>query len=483
MKSGLRSIKLLLILVLIGFISITPASSANEYSFPDPYNCYRPYDSITSRMAELTTLYPELARLKLIGQSVEGNPIQVLQLGRDVETNTKPRLVLVSGLQANALAPVELNLLFAETLLNAYGEDANASWLLDQTEIHLILVANPDGRLIAERQALQGVVPTWTKNRRPDECPNDNGGVALGLNFSYEWAAVITDACAPNYPGPSAASEPETQAIQSYLEQILTQNPERSLVIDLQNEGDSTISNMLITPFLFSKTAENPLEDEIYLLASKLAYNRQVMPLRGSSSTIGILTGNLTDFTFGHLQTPSLRFNLGPGEVTSCGCYFDKILEPDVLAILTRAALLTIEPLNRSQGPEISFNNIEHDAFAVHIGGQADDMTSYKPPLNQDEYSAVHHVSFSLDTPPWQENAVFTPVDWSQPLPAAPFAMDFEHTFHFEELTPGKHMVYFQAWDTDPSGEAGQAGMINALEINAIEFNVPFLTFIPLIIR
>ena len=477
MKFGLRSIKLLLIMVLIGFIGITPASSEVEIVFPEPYNCYRPYESITSRMAELVNLYPDLARLKSIGQSVEGNPIQVLQLGRDDETNTKPRLVLVSGLQANALAPVELNLMFAEHLLELYGQDANASWLLEQTEIHLILIANPDGRLIAEQQALNGETPTWTKNRNIEGCTTGDGGVALGLNFSYEWAAVTTEACAPNYPGPSAASEPETQAIQSYMEQILAQNPERSLVIDLQNEGD-----WLITPFLFSKTEENPLEDELYMLANKLAYNSQAMPSRGIPNN-RILTGTLTDFAFGELQAPSLRFNLGPseagGDVTSCGGYFDEILEPEVLAILMRAAMLAAGPLSQAQGPEITFIDIENDIFSTHITGQADDMNFYRQDLSQDEYSAVHHVAFSLDTPPWQENTVFTPVDWSKPDSDASFMMNFEHTFQFAELTPGKHMVYFQAWDTDPSEEPGQAGMINAIEIS-----VPFFyTFIPLLIR
>lgn len=474
MKSGLRSIKLLLILVLISFIGITPASSAKELNLPDPYDCYRSYVTINSRMAELTDLYPGLVRVKTIGQSFEGRPIQVLQLGREVETNTKPHLVLVSGLQANALAPVELNLLFAETLLNAYGEDANATWLLDQTEIHLILVANPDGRLIAEDQTMNGDVPTWTKNRNSEGCTTGAGGVALGLNFNYEWAAVIPDACAPNYPGPSAASEPETQAIQSYLEQILAQNPERSLVIDLQNKGD-----WLITPFLYDKTAEYPLEDELYLLASKLAYNSQAMPSRGIPDN-RILTGTLTDFAFGELQSPSLRFNLGPaeagGDVTSCW-YFNDYLEPEGLASLTRAALLAAEPLAQAQGPEITFTDIEHDAFTVHIVGQADDASFYKPWLTEDEYSAVHHVAFSLDTPPWRPDALFTQVVGEQ-LPEKPYLMDFEHTFHFAELTPGNHMVYFQAWDTDPSGEPGQAGMINAIEIN-----VPFYTYIPLLIR
>lgn len=475
MKSCLRSIQLLLIFILIGFIGITPASSAKEIVFPDPYDCYRPYEVINSRMIALTNLYPELARLKTIGQSFEGRPIQVLQLGREVETNTRPRLVLVSGLQANTLTPVELNLRFAEFLLESYGQDANSRWLLDETEIHLILVANPDGRLIAEQQTLDGDVPTWEKNRQPHGCTNGNGGVALDLNFRYEWTIPVADSCAPNYSGPSAASEPETQAIQAYLEQILAQNPERSLVIDLQNEGE-----WLITPFLFSKTAENPFENDLYMLANKLAYNTETMPSRGVPNNL-ILTGTLTDFAFGELQSPALRFNLGSnevgGEVTFCG-YFNGTLAPQGLSTLTRAALLAAGPLPQAQGPEIVFSDVGHVNFSSEVAGQADDFSAFKVWLNPGEYSPIHHVSFSLDTPPWLQEATFTQVDWSQPLPGDPYRMDFAHTFHFTELTPGRHTVYFQAWDTDPAGEPAHAGMINAVEIN-----VPLLFFIPLLIR
>lgn len=476
MKVFLRSIQFLLIFVLIGFIGIIPASSTIESNLPSPYDCYRSYETITSRLEELTILYPDLAHLKTIGQSIEEHPIQVLQLGREVETDSKPRLVLVSGLQANALAQAELSLSFAESLLDSYGEDANVKWLLEEMEIHLILVANPDGRLFAEQQALSGVDPTWTKNRNFTDCSNGNGGVALGLNFAYGWAASSTDACADDYPGTSAVSESETQAIQTYLEQILTHNPEQSLVIDLQKESDPELVNMLITPFLYSKNADNQLEDDLYMLANKLAHNSQAMPLRGSSPTFDILTGNLTDFAFGDLHAPSLRFNLGPNEVTSCW-YFDDFLKPEGLAALTRAALLAAGPLSQAQGPEVTFTNTEQDAFMVHIAGQANDRIFYKLWLEQDEYSAVHHVSFSLDIPPWFPDAILTQVV-GQPLPETPYVMEFNHTFHLSELTPGKHTAYFQAWDTDLSGQPGQAGMINAVEIN-----VPFYTFIPLLIR
>lgn len=475
MKSYLRSIQVLLVVFLIGFTGITPASSAINSNLPSPYDCYRSYATINTRLEELTTLYPDLARLKTIGQSFEGLDIQVLQLGREVETNAKPRLVLVSGLQANALAQVELNLSFAESLLDSYGEDTNTNWLLDQTEIHLILVANPDGRLIAEQQVLDGLDPTWTKNTHSYECSNSNGGVALGLNFSYGWAASSTNPCADDYPGPSAASEPETQTIESYLEEILAQSPEMSLVIDLQNESDPALADRLITPFLYDKTAANPLEDDLYMLANKLTYNSQATPLRGSSPTTGVLTGNLTDFAFGDLQAPSLRFNLGPNEITCW--YFENILKPEGLETLTRAAMLTAGPLAQAQGPEITFTNTEQNAFTASVTGQANDMTFYKLPLNLNEYSAVHHVSFSVDTPPWSPDAVLYQVD-GQNLPVTPYVMDFEHIFQLTQLTPGKRTIYFQAWDTDPSGEAGQAGMINAIEIK-----VPFFKFFPLLIR
>ena len=39
---------------------------------------------------------------------------------------------------------------FAEYLVNNYGADADATWILDHHEIHLMLQMNPDGRKKAE---------------------------------------------------------------------------------------------------------------------------------------------------------------------------------------------------------------------------------------------------------------------------------------------------------------------------------------------
>ena len=48
------------------------------------------------------------------------------------------------------LTTAEMATRFAEYLVNNYGVDADATWLLDHHEIHLMLHTNPDGRKEAE---------------------------------------------------------------------------------------------------------------------------------------------------------------------------------------------------------------------------------------------------------------------------------------------------------------------------------------------
>ena len=126
--------RLLQLLLLIWFVGVTPVVAAKESTLPEPYECYRSFEEITSRMVELTNLYPGLVRLNTIGQTFEGRPIQILQLGMEVETTSSPRLVIVSGLRANALTQAEINLSFAESLLDSYEKDANSRWLLEKLQ-------------------------------------------------------------------------------------------------------------------------------------------------------------------------------------------------------------------------------------------------------------------------------------------------------------------------------------------------------------
>ena len=81
---------------------------------------------------------------------------------------------------------MELVLRFAEELVDAYDTDADARWLLDHHELHLMLAVNPDGRKRAE------VGLSWRKNHNTDHCPSARPGLGVDLNrnFGFQWGGA-----------------------------------------------------------------------------------------------------------------------------------------------------------------------------------------------------------------------------------------------------------------------------------------------------
>jgi hypothetical protein len=130
---------------------------------PD-FLCYRTLDTVLADAASLAEEHPELADWLYIGDSwvkqysggTSGYDLNILKLTNKNTTGSKPVLFVMSALHARDLAPVELNLRFAEYLLENYDQNPEVAWLLDETEIQLLLVANPDGRAIVEEQIAAG---------------------------------------------------------------------------------------------------------------------------------------------------------------------------------------------------------------------------------------------------------------------------------------------------------------------------------------
>lgn len=111
---------------------------------------------------------------------------------------------------------------FAETLVDGYDEDADTTWLLQHTEIHLIIHVNPDGRHVAENFPDE----RWRKNLNPKVgcSKGDEIGVDLNRNYDFMWGDLdgntSDDPCENTYHGKSAESEPETKAVVSYAKDL-----------------------------------------------------------------------------------------------------------------------------------------------------------------------------------------------------------------------------------------------------------------------
>lgn len=73
-----------------------------------------------------------------------------------VRTTLKPLLKLVGGIHGNEALSSQLLFILSEYLMQNFGRDNRVTRLLNQTEIHILPIANPDGREIAKEGDCDG---------------------------------------------------------------------------------------------------------------------------------------------------------------------------------------------------------------------------------------------------------------------------------------------------------------------------------------
>ncbi|MEM1183085.1 MAG: LamG-like jellyroll fold domain-containing protein, partial [Acidobacteriota bacterium] len=197
------------------------------------------------------------------GDFLPGDDLLAARVTNRAIPGTKPLFVLMACLHAREIATPELAMRMLDELTSEYGEDADITWLVDHHEVWILPLTNPDGHRHVElgAESENGGVPwRWRKNVRPGgSCswpPLDGSsteGVDLNRNFPFQWGtasgqAGSSDQCSENYRGPSAGSEPETQAIMGLIESLIPdqRGPEP---LDPAPESTSSLFVQLHSPF------------------------------------------------------------------------------------------------------------------------------------------------------------------------------------------------------------------------------------------
>jgi hypothetical protein len=443
-------------------------------TLPDFY-CYRTLDSVFSDAASFAEEHPDLAEWLDIGDSwvkqnsgsTPGYDLNILKLTNKNATGSKPILFVMSALHARDLAPVELNLRFAEYLLENYDQDSEVTWLLDETEIHLLLVANPDGRAIVEEQiatgwAGMGGIDARMKNLNATTCPTEpiSTGTDLRRNFPFEWAGGYSG-CTNVYSGASVLSEPESSDIQVYLANVFPDYRDEdpfdtaevsSLLLNIESYGD-----IFRYPYFYTDD-DAPEKDELYTLANKLAYDLDAFPTEPTTQ----LHGTPEDYVYGELGIPALAYAIGSG---SEGQYFMNCEDFDWelnanINMLVRAAKASFAPYSLPVGPEITNLSIQ-----PHIeNGQTIWQLSAVAKTNLYRFPTVllpivASAVFSIDLAPWQESAELYDIQpedgsWNEAEEALFAELDVS------ALQPGQHRVYVQAALEDGTTGLASAGTI-----------------------
>ncbi len=123
--------------------NITTALNINQAMTWDSYPTYTQYDSI---MQNFPKLYPSLCRLDTIGTSVEGKLVLALKISVNPDVDgDKPAVFYTSTMHGDETGGYILMLHLADYLISNYGVDSRVTDLLDNLEVWINPLANPDG--------------------------------------------------------------------------------------------------------------------------------------------------------------------------------------------------------------------------------------------------------------------------------------------------------------------------------------------------
>lgn len=456
------------------------------------YPCYRTVEETYAFAQSIAMTYPDLAEWIDIGDSWEkaqqggepGHDLMVLRLTRSAVPGPKPRLFVMGAAHAREYATAELCTRFAEYLVSQYAVDADVTWLLDHHEIHLLLVANPDGRLHAEA----GI--RWRKNTNEQYCSptSSSRGADLNRNFEFQWGCCGGSSAGPcdeTYRGPAPASEPETDAIQSHVRALYPDQRGDDLgsaapvtatgvFLDIHSYGDR-----ILWPWGFSGTPA-PNHAELQTLGRRFAYLNGYRP----EQAVGLYPteGTSDGFAYGELGLAAFTFELGTKFFQDCASFENTIL-PENLRALVYAAKVARTPYLTPMGPDVLDLAVSPAAAlsgeAVRLKSVLDD-TRYSTANGVESVQNVASAQYYIDVPPWVTTTVpvahaMIPVDGAFDEEAE----DVEAVVTTWGLSTGRHTVFVRGQDA-----AGHWGAPSAVFLHIQgPAQDPHLRYLPIVGR
>ncbi len=159
----------------------TMASSMNDFIQSwDTYPTYVQYDSL---MQKLANDYPDICKYHVLGTLPSGRKILALQMGDNVNIHeAEPRFLYTSSMHGDELVGYVLMLRLADYLLTNYGQNALVDSLMNNIEIWINPLANPDGAYYAGNLSLSSAkrynANSVDLNRNypdPDDGPHPDG--------------------------------------------------------------------------------------------------------------------------------------------------------------------------------------------------------------------------------------------------------------------------------------------------------------------
>ncbi len=263
---------------------------------------YHTFPEMVSELQSIASSYPAITDLTVIGQSYQGEDIYCLEVSDNPGVDEGEVEVLFIGLHhAREWPSLEICLHVCNEMTSGYGSDPDITDMVDNRRLFVVPCMNPDGYIYCHDQGHD-----WRKNRHYF---SQYGTWGVDLNRNYggssngaptgDWGDISSGGTThyPDYEtycGPSAISEPETQAICDFIKA-------RSITAGITWH---TYSELVLWPWGYSGSQQTP--DNALLasigqnMASRISKQSGGTYTPYQSSGLYPTTGDTTDWAYGH---------------------------------------------------------------------------------------------------------------------------------------------------------------------------------------
>ncbi|MGM0406079.1 MAG: M14 family zinc carboxypeptidase, partial [Thermoplasmatota archaeon] len=179
----------------------------NEYPSVQQLNDW--YDTLVNDNSNITKKIH-------LGQSWEGRDTWVIKVSDDVEEEQDEPSVFIHGNQhAREWSTSQAAAYYLWRLVEDYGSNETITWLVDNRQIYVAPMVNPDG-YIYDGDGDLNQAAEWRKNRN-DSTSTDYVGVDLNRNWDIDWESGDDDPASATYHGENPFSEYETQNLRDFI--------------------------------------------------------------------------------------------------------------------------------------------------------------------------------------------------------------------------------------------------------------------------
>jgi len=285
---------------------------------------YHDWDYTKAWAIALANDNPSIVRYGTYGTSREGRDLFYIKISDSPGTDdtSEPDVVLNAVHHAREITTHEILMRYADYLVDNYGSDDEVNNIVNNREVWIIPVVNPDGL-----EYVFNTYDMWRKNRR------NNGGGTWGVdpnrNYEYKWG-YDNSGSSPyggddTYRGPSGRSEPCVDDLCTLYEDLHDSGNDVKAIINFHS-----YSELVLYPWGYI----DAVTDHNYLfapLAEHMASYNGYAP--GPSHTLYNTNGDATDWNYGnHLSDGGQTTDMILGYTFECGTQF----QPPYSAVTTQ---------------------------------------------------------------------------------------------------------------------------------------------------